>query len=127
MELFINHFTQQANQELGRNVKSIAKDAKAILLKYDWPGNLRELGNVIKRMVLLSPTEEAKTLQLWVFPDKEEVTPRYEQKSFDIENQINTFVNIVSPKNKNEKINCSFFSNSIKSSNQCKNQNASIV
>jgi redox-sensitive bicupin YhaK (pirin superfamily) len=45
-----------------------------------------------------SPTEEAKTLQLWVFPDKEEVTPRYEQKSFDIENQINTFVNIVAPK-----------------------------
>lgn len=60
LELFINHFTQQANKELDRNVKSIAKDAKAILLKYDWPGNLRELGNVIKRMVLLSPTEEAK-------------------------------------------------------------------
>lgn len=45
---------------------------------------------------------QAKTLQLWVFPDKEDVTPRYEQKSFDIENQINTFVNIVSPKDKND-------------------------
>lgn len=49
-----------------------------------------------------SQNEQAKTLQLWVFPDKEEVTPRYEQKSFDIENQINTFVNIVSPKDKND-------------------------
>lgn len=48
-----------------------------------------------------SQTEEAKTLQLWVFPDKEDVTPRYAQKSFDIENQINTFVSIVSPKDKN--------------------------
>ena len=49
-----------------------------------------------------SQNEQAKTLQLWVFPDKEDVTPRYDQKSFDIENQINTFVNIVSPKDKNE-------------------------
>lgn len=49
-----------------------------------------------------SQKEQAKTLQLWVFPDKEDVTPRYDQKSFDIENQINTFVNIVSPKDKND-------------------------
>lgn len=49
-----------------------------------------------------SQTEIAKTLQLWVFPDKEGVIPRYAQKSFDIENQINTFVNIVSPKDKND-------------------------
>ncbi|KIA87629.1 pirin family protein [Flavobacterium sp. AED] len=49
-----------------------------------------------------SQKDNAKTLQLWVFPDKEEVTPRYDQKSFDIENQINTFVNIVSPKDSND-------------------------
>ena len=49
-----------------------------------------------------SQNETAKTLQLWVFPDEEDVIPRYDQKSFDIENQINTFVNIVSPKDKND-------------------------
>jgi hypothetical protein len=42
-----------------------------------------------------------KTLQLF-FPDTEEVAPRYDQKSFDIENQINTFVNVVSPKDQND-------------------------
>jgi len=31
----------------------------AVFQRYDWPGNLRELKNVIKRMVLLSKTEEA--------------------------------------------------------------------
>jgi hypothetical protein len=36
------------------------------------------------------------------FPDTEEVAPRYDQKSFDIENQINTFVNVVSPKDQND-------------------------
>ncbi len=49
-----------------------------------------------------SQNETSKTLQLWVFPDEEDVLPRYDQKSFDIENQINTFVNIVSPKDKND-------------------------
>jgi two-component system response regulator HydG len=59
LELFIDHFVQLSNQELGRQVKKISDDAKQILNQYDWPGNLRELKNVIKRMVLLSPGETA--------------------------------------------------------------------
>ena len=34
-----------------------------------------------------------------MFPDTENATSRYIQKSFDIENQINTFANVVSPNN----------------------------
>lgn len=49
-----------------------------------------------------SKTERAKTLQLWVFPDTEEVKPRYDQKSFDLEQHKNTFVNVVSPKDHND-------------------------
>ena len=49
-----------------------------------------------------SQDQKTKTLQLWVFPDRENVTPRYDQKSFDIDNQINTFVNIVSPNEMND-------------------------
>ena len=49
-----------------------------------------------------SQKDAAKTLQLWVFPNTENVTPRYDQKLFDIENQINTFVNIVSPNDQND-------------------------
>lgn len=67
LELFINHFVQLSNRDLGRNVKSISPDAKALLLQYDWPGNLRELSNVIKRMVLLSPGEVA---QIEALPDE---------------------------------------------------------
>jgi len=59
LELFINHFVQLSNTELGRNVQEIDAEAKELLLKYDWPGNLRELKNVIKRMVLLSPNSIA--------------------------------------------------------------------
>jgi len=67
LELFINHFVQLANRDLERNVKSVSTEAKSLLLQYDWPGNLRELSNVIKRMVLLSPGEVA---QVEALPDE---------------------------------------------------------
>ncbi|MES2416588.1 MAG: sigma-54 dependent transcriptional regulator [Bacteroidota bacterium] len=59
LTLFIRHFIQLANIALQRNVKSVSAEAKSLLLQYDWPGNLRELNNVIKRMVLLSKGEVA--------------------------------------------------------------------
>jgi redox-sensitive bicupin YhaK (pirin superfamily) len=49
-----------------------------------------------------SETNQAKTLQLWIFPEKDNVTPRYDQKSFDLENNRNSFINIVSPEDKND-------------------------
>ncbi len=49
-----------------------------------------------------SQTEKAKTLQLWIFPDKENVAPRYGQKSFDLESSRNSLVNVVSPEDKND-------------------------
>lgn len=49
-----------------------------------------------------SDTEEAKTLQLWIFPEKDNVTPRYDQKGFDLEVSKNSFVTVVSPEDKND-------------------------
>ncbi|MNV83549.1 Transcriptional regulatory protein ZraR [compost metagenome] len=41
-------------------MQNLSQQAKDLLLQYDWPGNLRELKNVIKRMVLLTPSETAE-------------------------------------------------------------------
>lgn len=49
-----------------------------------------------------SQSEQAKTLQLWIFPDKQDVTPRYDQKSFDLESSRNSFVTVVSPEDQND-------------------------
>jgi len=54
LELFIELFIKLSNEELNRNVQELANETRNLLLKYDWPGNLRELRNVIKRMVLLT-------------------------------------------------------------------------
>jgi two-component system response regulator HydG len=54
LELFIDLFINLSNEELRREVKEMDRETRQLLLNYDWPGNLRELRNVIKRMVLLT-------------------------------------------------------------------------
>jgi two-component system, NtrC family, response regulator HydG len=56
--LFVMHFLSLANQELNRNVNQIPDSLMEILINYSWPGNIREVKNVIKRAVLLSKGEE---------------------------------------------------------------------
>lgn len=53
---FISFFIDQANQSLNKNIKGISKEVAVAFNTYDWPGNLRELKNVIKRCVLLTTT-----------------------------------------------------------------------
>ncbi|WP_200980224.1 sigma-54 dependent transcriptional regulator [Echinicola sp. 20G] len=47
-------FLQDANESLGKSIKGFNSDVKEIFERYSWPGNLRELKNIIKRAVLLS-------------------------------------------------------------------------
>jgi len=54
--LFALHFLQEANQQLERQVLGFDTAAEQALLHYSWPGNLRELKNVVKRAVLLAKT-----------------------------------------------------------------------
>src|ERR1700743_2388118 len=61
IDIFIKHFVQLANAELNRKVARVSSEANDILHRYDWPGNLRELKNVIKRMVLLTQSDVAGT------------------------------------------------------------------
>jgi two-component system, NtrC family, response regulator HydG len=55
---FVNHFCETANRELGRKVKGLSSEVSQLFEQYDWPGNLRELKNVIKRAVLLTTGDE---------------------------------------------------------------------
>jgi two-component system response regulator AtoC len=52
-EYFINMF----NREFGKQVRGISRMAEKILTEYDWPGNIRELKNVIERSVILECEE----------------------------------------------------------------------
>lgn len=57
---FLNHFRESANRELGKHIKSFDREVMELFEKYDWPGNLREMRNVVKRSVLLSSGDSVK-------------------------------------------------------------------
>jgi formate hydrogenlyase transcriptional activator len=52
--LLTRYFVQKHAQRMGRNIESIPAHAMEALTYYDWPGNIRELQNVIERSVVLS-------------------------------------------------------------------------
>jgi two-component system response regulator AtoC len=46
------HFIERSNARLGKHIQSIVPEAEQMLVKHPWPGNIRELENVIERAVL---------------------------------------------------------------------------
>ena len=55
--LLAMHFLNRFGAELGKPVKTISDDTMALFLEYNWPGNIRELKNIIERAVLISDSD----------------------------------------------------------------------
>ncbi|MFA4915754.1 MAG: sigma 54-interacting transcriptional regulator [Syntrophales bacterium] len=51
--LLTEHFIEKFNKKMGRDVKQIGSRAYEILFSYDFPGNIRELGNIIEHAIIL--------------------------------------------------------------------------
>ncbi len=64
--MFSDFFLDQCNAELGKNITGFSKDVIDIFLNYEWPGNLREMRNVIRKSALLCTGNliEAKVIPL---------------------------------------------------------------
>ena len=62
--LFADLFIRHANEELNRNVEGFDSGAAEMLTSHSWPGNLRELNNVVKRAVLLTRGSQITTAEL---------------------------------------------------------------
>jgi two-component system response regulator HydG len=58
LEEFSYHFLEQANEELGKDVKHITAEALNNLKQHRWDGNLRELRNVIRRATLFAENQD---------------------------------------------------------------------
>jgi formate hydrogenlyase transcriptional activator len=53
--LLVRHFVHQFGRRMGKTIEAIPSKAMDALVRYDWPGNIRELQNVIERAVILTP------------------------------------------------------------------------
>ncbi len=52
--LLVRHFAQQFSRRMNRSIETIPSETMNTLVRYDWPGNIRELQNVIERAVIVS-------------------------------------------------------------------------
>jgi len=55
--MLIAHFASKISEEQGSSVKIFSKQAVKLLQEYDWTGNIRELRNVVERLIILGGSE----------------------------------------------------------------------
>jgi formate hydrogenlyase transcriptional activator len=64
--LLVAGFVQRLSRHVGRTIRSVAKSTLDLLLSYAWPGNIRELQNVIERAVIVSDSELLAVDERWL-------------------------------------------------------------
>jgi formate hydrogenlyase transcriptional activator len=73
--LLVSHFAQQFGRRMNKNIETIPSETMNALCAYPWPGNIRELQNLIERAVILSPGPALK-VSLADLKDISNTTPR---------------------------------------------------
>ena len=69
--LLIDYYLEMIAEEYGQSKKSIDKDALELLSQYNWTGNIRELRNVVERLVILSGKKiELQDVTTYVLPNQ---------------------------------------------------------
>ena len=81
--LLCHGIVKQLNTKLNKNIKGINKRSLAKLSSYHWPGNIRELQNILEREVILSTSELLSIQQ--TFSKSHPVTPQSKKPLADIE------------------------------------------
>jgi transcriptional regulator with GAF, ATPase, and Fis domain len=73
LQLLVEYFVQRYGLKAGKDIRSIEKKTLGLLQSYDWPGNIRELQNVIERSVILGAGDVFSVDELWL--SKRSVSP----------------------------------------------------
>jgi two-component system response regulator PilR (NtrC family) len=87
--LLVAHFIEKIGKATGKVVRGITPDALAVLEGYHWPGNIRELENVIERAIVLGSSDlitcEALPTNLHRPCEPPELVPEFTGEGFDLE------------------------------------------
>ena len=62
VEYFIHRFAQR----VGKRIRGLSKETSTLLQSYDWPGNIRELQNIIERAVILADSDTLAIDERWL-------------------------------------------------------------
>jgi len=64
--MLVQYFIDRYARELGKNIRNISKETLDLFQSYPWPGNIRELRNVIERSVIVCETESFSVDESWL-------------------------------------------------------------
>jgi transcriptional regulator with GAF, ATPase, and Fis domain len=64
--LLVDYFIDRCARDVGKNIQRITKESLDLLRSYPWPGNIRELQNVIERSVIMCETENFSVDETWL-------------------------------------------------------------
>ena len=67
--ILVEYFIDRCAREVGKNITGIDKNSLELLQSYSWPGNIRELQNVIERSIIMCETENFSVDETWI-PDR---------------------------------------------------------
>jgi PAS domain S-box-containing protein len=74
--LLVEYFVARFAKESGKTIRHIGKDTLQLLKSYHWPGNIRELQNVVERAVILSETDTFVVDESWLQRESAESSPK---------------------------------------------------
>ena len=69
IRMLLEYFVKQYAKRAGKNIQSIDNRTLELLHFYDWPGNIRELQNVIERSVILTSDDVLSIDEAWFLPE----------------------------------------------------------
>jgi transcriptional regulator with GAF, ATPase, and Fis domain len=64
--VLVEYFVDHCARKVGKNIQGITKESLDLLRSYSWPGNIRELQNVIERSVIMCETENFSVDKTWL-------------------------------------------------------------
>jgi transcriptional regulator with PAS, ATPase and Fis domain len=68
IEMLTNHFIKKINWKLGTTIEGLDEKSLSLLKSYEWPGNIRELENIIERAINLASLDRQKIIQPQYLP-----------------------------------------------------------
>ena len=79
--ILVEYFVQRYASRAGKNIRSIDKKTLDLLQSYDWPGNIRELQNVIERSVILSSGDVFSVDESWLSKESSQLFLRCKRRT----------------------------------------------
>jgi transcriptional regulator with GAF, ATPase, and Fis domain len=69
--MLVEYFVKRVSQKMGKHIRGIDRKALDLCHRYDWPGNIRELQNIVERFLILSESDIFSIDESWMLMEKQ--------------------------------------------------------